>query len=639
MYKIGYVFYMPCKTKMLKKLNRMRPSNVRANFHKRFWNRILRKHHRWRRVDKAINTSNFLYRNRIHIGELCVALLLSFSTFIFGNWTATPNNQELVYPLQEVSTLECRIDAWDTLSENCKIQLPIIAWANYKNYVNKTTYTDIYSVLYGWNYNSGWNVNEGSHYWVDIATAKWTPLYAIADGKVYFAWEQAGYGNVVKIEFVYQGIRYFAIYGHMSVINVKQWDTVTRGQKIGAVGNSWVTMWAMWWYHVHFEIAKWDTWRPVYAFYGCVDYKNSGIEVINNGLCRTEMFSRTVDPIAFLEGAKAKLPHPTTQIALEEEHAAAAETVVDTEDREYIVKIAKLYLWSPYQLGGSGTLPGTPTDCSNFTKNVFQNVGVVLERSAADQAYQFSAWGYWYDTLESAEIWDLIFFKNTYVSENEITHVWIYVGNGMMIHAGTKKVEIVTIDSYWKEHFKWVGSFKYLHKNYNKQIAKNNYLKISSIPVSDVNNKVDTIVKVEPEEKKEEVKQETKQEVKEEHNVAEASTIKLEDTKLDDTGKKFFKEWNIKIEWDATTALKKGETREFKLIVDKASWDKFNGVLKQPIMFVSNSTNISIDPVVISLVKNGEVVIKLKAGQQAGDVFVAVNLGTNKMGGFTVKVK
>jgi hypothetical protein len=34
-------------------------------------------------------------------------------------------------------------------------------------------------------------------------------------------------------------------------------------------------------------------------------------------------------------------------------------------------------------------------------------------------------------------------------------------------------------------------------------------------------------------------------------------------------------------------------------------------------MFVANSTNISIDPVVISLVKNGEVEIKIKAGQQA----------------------
>ena len=37
--------------------------------------------------------------------------------------------------------------------------------------------------------------------------------------------------------------------------------------------------------------------------------------------------------------------------------------------------------------------------------------------------------------------------------------------------------------------------------------------------------------------------------------------------------------------------------------------------------------------------RNGEVAIKLKAWQQAGDVFVAVNLGTNKMGGFTVKVQ
>ena len=110
---------------MLKKLSWVK-RNMRAKLHRKFWNRILRKHHKWRRVDKAINASNFLYRNWIHIWELVVAILLSFSTFIFGNWTATPNNQELLYPLQEVSTLECRVNAWDTLSENCKIQLPII---------------------------------------------------------------------------------------------------------------------------------------------------------------------------------------------------------------------------------------------------------------------------------------------------------------------------------------------------------------------------------------------------------------------------------------------------------------------------------------------------------------------------------
>jgi hypothetical protein len=33
----------------------------------------------------------------------------------------------------------------------------------------------------------------GSHYGVDIATSKGTPLYAIADGKVFFAGQQAGY--------------------------------------------------------------------------------------------------------------------------------------------------------------------------------------------------------------------------------------------------------------------------------------------------------------------------------------------------------------------------------------------------------------------------------------------------------------
>ena len=39
-------------------------------------------------------------------------------------------------------------------------------------------------------------------------------------------------------------------------------------------------------------------------------------------------------------------------------------------------------------------------------------------------------------------------------------------------------------------------------------------------------------------------------------------------------------------------------------------------------LIVSNSTNITIDPVVISLIKNWEMTIKIKAGQQAGDVYV-----------------
>ena len=194
------------------------------------------------------------------------------------------------------------------------------------------------------------------------------------------------------------------------------------------------------------------------------------------------MFTYTVDPIALLESANAKLPHPGEEkINPEPEHSSGPEIEVNLADREQILKLAKLYLDSPYQLGATGTLPGNPTDCSKFTQNVFANVGIELERSSADQAYQFSLGGYWYDSLDRAELGDLIFFKNTYNAgpDKEITHVGIYAGKGMMIHAGTKKVEIVPLDNYWKEHFKGIGSFKYLSKNYNKEKSQQNYLMLS----------------------------------------------------------------------------------------------------------------------------------------------------------------
>ena len=614
---------------------------IRSRFHQKFWARIIGKNHRWRRVDKAINTSNFLYRNWIRIWELCLVLVLGSTTIIFWNGDSTPNNLELVYPLQEVSTVECRTEAWDTLSNECKKELPIIKWANYSAYKNNEDYTKIYSVLYWGNYNDWWDVEKGSHYWVDIATARWTPLYAIANGKVYFAWEQTGYWNVVKIEFVYQWIRYYAIYWHMSSINVKDWDTVSKWQKIWETWNSWVSMWALGGYHVHFEIAKWDSGRPVYAFYGCPDLSKWGIEIINQWLCRTEMFSRTLDPIALLEWANAKLPHPNTssKTTVSEEHAAAAPEVTEVtkEDREQIIKIAKLYIDSPYVFWGTGSLPWEGTDCSNFTQKVYGNAGIELERSSSEQAYQFSLGWYWYDSINLADVWDLIFFKNTYNSDQEITHVWIYMGNNMMIHAWSSKVEIVTLDNYWKSHLKWIGSFKYLHNNYNKALAVQNYNKILSTPISNVE-----IAKVTPqEEKKEEKKTVEQNTTNQEHNVAntEEKKITLDWSKLDSTGKAFFGEWNVKVEWDITTHLKKWETRTLKLTIDKNNGDKYNWVLKQPIMFISNSTAVSIEPAAISLVKNWEVEVKLIANQQWGTVFVAINMWTGRMWGFEITIE
>lgn len=207
-------------------------SKLADSVHKKFGTKLIKRQHKGKRVDKLFNFSNKISQNLIYLGEIFVVGLFSFSTLIFGNTANIPNNTALVYPLNEVSKLECRTQEWASLGSECKTPLPIIKGGNYDLYANLTKYTDIYTVLFGGNYLSGWDVTKGSHYGVDIASAKGTPLYAIANGKVYFAGTQAGYGNVVKIQFIYQGKSYFATYGHMDQILVQTGQPVAIGQKI-----------------------------------------------------------------------------------------------------------------------------------------------------------------------------------------------------------------------------------------------------------------------------------------------------------------------------------------------------------------------------------------------------------------------
>jgi hypothetical protein len=60
--------------------------------------------------------------------------------------------------------------------------------------------------------------------------------------------------------------------------------------------------------HVHFEIDKNASGRPAYAFTNCADVPKGHYKIIQDGLCRVELFQYTKDPIVLLEGAKAKYP-------------------------------------------------------------------------------------------------------------------------------------------------------------------------------------------------------------------------------------------------------------------------------------------------------------------------------------------
>lgn len=90
-----------------------------------------------------------------------------------------------------------------------------------------------------------------------------------------------------------------------------------------------------------------------------------------------------------------------------------------------VVDVAKQYLGIPYKYGGSS--PQTGFDCSGFVKYVYAQLGVNLNRVAADQMSN----GIWVDKSNLMP-GDIIGFYN---SSGSITHVGIYVGNGMMIHS------------------------------------------------------------------------------------------------------------------------------------------------------------------------------------------------------------
>jgi len=85
------------------------------------------------------------------------------------------------------------------------------------------------------------------HNGTDMAGARGTTIVATGDGVVTFAGRQSGYGNLVKIRHS-QGFETY--YAHLYRINVKLGEKVSRGQKIGGMGNTGGSTGV----HLHYEI-------------------------------------------------------------------------------------------------------------------------------------------------------------------------------------------------------------------------------------------------------------------------------------------------------------------------------------------------------------------------------------------------
>jgi murein DD-endopeptidase MepM/ murein hydrolase activator NlpD len=85
-----------------------------------------------------------------------------------------------------------------------------------------------------------------AHLGVDYAAPTGTPVRTVADGVVEFAGVQNGFGNVVMVK---HGNTNKTVYAHLSRINVRNGQSVSQGQHVGAVGQTgWATG-----PHLHFE--------------------------------------------------------------------------------------------------------------------------------------------------------------------------------------------------------------------------------------------------------------------------------------------------------------------------------------------------------------------------------------------------
>ncbi len=107
---------------------------------------------------------------------------------------------------------------------------------------------------------------------------------------------------------------------------------------------------------------------------------------------------------------------------------------------QQLVNYSMNYLGVPYVWGGTTT---SGFDCSGFTQYVFRQFGYELYRVAESQMLYNGA------TVNKSElqVGDLVFFANTYASNEAATHVGIYIGGNQFIHAASGGVKITDLSN------------------------------------------------------------------------------------------------------------------------------------------------------------------------------------------------
>ena len=193
------------------------------------------------------------------------------------------------------------------------------------------------------------------------------------------------------------------------------------------------------------------------------EYRILTVELTNRGLAavvNAQMDTEQAEMYSVLMQTKGNKPElfseednpfvGTLDFTPPEPYAIPPEALSDPAFAALIAEANK-YLGYPYVWGGSK--PSTSFDCSGFTCWVLNHSGVAsVGRTNARGLYKRST----VVSRANARPGDLVFFTGARAAEigHPVTHVGIYVGNGMMIHCAGNGVEYKSIDDskYYRTH-------------------------------------------------------------------------------------------------------------------------------------------------------------------------------------------
>ncbi len=138
------------------------------------------------------------------------------------------------------------------------------------------------------------------------------------------------------------------------------------------------------------------------------------------------------------EAAAAKAAQNAAQNPSQNDSAPAPAVNIGegSEMGKSVAEYAVQFVGNPYVYGGSSLTNGT--DCSGFVMSVYSNFGVSLPHSSSADRSQGSA----VDGLANAQAGDLVCYSG---------HVALYIGDGKIVHASTKKTGIIISNADYKK--------------------------------------------------------------------------------------------------------------------------------------------------------------------------------------------